>query len=205
MSSEIGTFIFSANFSKNIQIIFKLHVHIWNQYWKCIKMSTNKSIFDPVVFEIKCAFFTNKIYPLFTETQLAWRAVTVWKLTSNTSQGSKMRSSDGYQVSISNPIHGRHVYLDGLISWWQHISVYKQLHCGAEEDVISRSTALFVGYGHAKNKSLTFLLNLTSSDSWQGTYCWCSYSGKRSYDNGQVIKKVFRCVSSMEEYHQYLF
>ena len=37
--------------SKNFQIV-QFQVHIWNEHVKCIKMSTNKPVFGPVVLEI---------------------------------------------------------------------------------------------------------------------------------------------------------
>ena len=39
----------------------KYYAHIWNQHQKCIRMSTNKPMFGPVVFETPYAIFTNKI------------------------------------------------------------------------------------------------------------------------------------------------
>ncbi len=46
---------------KKIQII-KFHVYIWNQQRICIKMSTNKPMFGPVVLEISCRVHMNQTF-----------------------------------------------------------------------------------------------------------------------------------------------
>ena len=63
LSIADDTYIFSEifrNFVKNVKIV-TFHAHIWNQHEKCIKMSTNKPMFGPVVLEI-VIFFINMLY-----------------------------------------------------------------------------------------------------------------------------------------------
>ena len=44
----VDTFIFFKKIFQNIRKL-KYHAHIWNQHGKCIKMSTNKPMFGPVI------------------------------------------------------------------------------------------------------------------------------------------------------------